>query len=77
MGICAPDDSGNNIKAKAGDSADCESDPPCDGTSGVPNEQHTECGLYKIYIQNRQTSKLSKKGVSKLFQVTKMLQKFT
>ena len=37
---------GNTIKRKAGDSPDCGTDPPCDGYSGLANDQHTGCGLY-------------------------------
>ena len=42
--------SGNSIKAKAGDSTDCGTDPPCDGFRGVPNDQHSECGLYFLSV---------------------------
>ena len=37
---------GNEIKTMTGDALDCSADPPCDGVTQKPNDQHTECGLY-------------------------------
>ena len=36
---------GNTIKTKAGNGANCEVDDPCDGMTTVPNENHTACGI--------------------------------
>ena len=35
---------GNTIKSKKGDAADCNNDTACDGTKNVPNSGHTACG---------------------------------
>ena len=35
---------GNEIKSTPGDTTDCTADPPCDGTTKVPNDDHTACG---------------------------------
>ena len=33
-----------------GDAWDCSVDPPCDGVTKEPNDQHTECGLYFLSV---------------------------
>ena len=33
-----------NLKTAVGDATNCDSDPPCDGTTQVPNAKHTCCG---------------------------------
>ena len=35
--------SGNEIKGLVGDALDCRTDPPCDGVTKIPNDQHTKC----------------------------------
>ena len=42
-GSCIPC-SGNEIKSTPGDATDCTADPPCDGATKVPNDDHTACG---------------------------------
>ena len=37
---------GNEIKSTPGDTTDCTADMPCDGTTNVPNDNHTACGEY-------------------------------
>ena len=35
----------NTIKKLAGNEPHCDSDPPCNGTTTVPNRNHTACGI--------------------------------
>ena len=35
---------GNTIKSTIGDASDCDADTSCDGTTKVPNAEHTACG---------------------------------
>ena len=41
---------GNEIKTMPGDAPDCSADPPCDGVTQEPNDQHTQCGLYFLSV---------------------------
>ena len=36
----------NEIKTRTGDDPDYSADPPCDGVTQEPNDQHNDCGLY-------------------------------
>ena len=36
---------GNTIKTTAGNAANCEADPACDGVMTVPTDDHTGCGM--------------------------------
>ena len=42
--------SGNEIKSTPGDAADCLADPPCDGATKVPKDDHTACGELDMAI---------------------------
>ena len=35
---------GNKIKSTPGDATNCSTDAPCDGTTSVPNGEHSACG---------------------------------
>ena len=35
---------GNEIKSTIGDTTHCSADPPCDGATNVPDDDHTACG---------------------------------
>ena len=35
---------GNTIRSASGNAANCDADPECDGTTTIPNPEHTACG---------------------------------
>ena len=42
----------NTIKSSAGNATNCDADTACDGTTTVPNSDHTACGPGRCFIQN-------------------------
>ena len=40
----------NEIKSTPGDAVNCSTDPPCDGTTNVPNSNHTACGWFQMKL---------------------------
>ena len=39
-----------SVFIRVGEALDCSADPPCDGATKEPNDQHTECGLYFLSV---------------------------
>ena len=59
---------GNEIKSTPGDATNCSADVPCDGTTSVPNAEHSACGESKPFriLQDRQLFHITEERIFKI-----------